>query len=70
SMEDAGSKISAKDAKRNKSSNQNIVVDAGQSTSDEFENIDKLTENIVNIEKKLPYVEVNTKDDPFMEARY
>ncbi|CAJ0828291.1 14374_t:CDS:2 [Entrophospora sp. SA101] len=56
-MEDAGSKISAKDAKRNKSSNQNIVVDAGQSTSDEFENIDKLTENIVNIEKKLPYVE-------------
>ncbi|KAG9295802.1 hypothetical protein G9A89_009031 [Geosiphon pyriformis] len=62
SMEDAGSKISAKDAKRNKSSNKKIVVDAAQSTSDEFENIDKLTENIVNIEKKSPYVEVNRND--------
>ena len=50
-MEDTGSKISSNGAKRNKSSNQNIIVDAGQSTSDEFENIDKLTENIVNIEK-------------------
>ena len=50
-MEDTGSKISSNGAKRNKSSNQNIIVDAGQSTSDEFENIDKPIDNPVYIKE-------------------
>src|SRR6266542_2839290 len=58
-MKDTRNKISTKGAKRSKSSNQNDVVDAGRSTSDKSENIDKPTDDIVNIEEKSPYVEVN-----------
>ena len=48
-MKDTGSKISTKGAKRNKSSNQNIVVGADQSASDKSENTDQSTDDIVNI---------------------
>jgi len=53
SMKDTRSKISTKGVKRNKSRNQNIVVDASQSTSDEFENIDKPIDNPVKIKEKI-----------------